>query len=59
MPSPEARAAFDEAQRLTAQLRDIHAQEHALTSMLKHTGDLPTTQRLEGELKSLPASGPA
>jgi hypothetical protein len=53
MPSPDARAAFDDAQRLTAQLRDIHAQEHALSSMLKHTGDPATTQRLAGELKML------
>jgi hypothetical protein len=50
MPSPEARSAFNEAQRYAAQMRDIHSQELALASQMALAGDRPEIERIETEL---------
>jgi hypothetical protein len=39
MPSDAARAAFDEAQRIAAQMRDVHAREANLSAMLGQVND--------------------
>jgi hypothetical protein len=50
MPSPEARAAFDEAQRYADQMRDIHSQELALASQMALAGDRDEIERIKIEL---------
>jgi hypothetical protein len=51
MPTAEARAAFNAAQKIAADMRDIHAQEHALTAALEKTDDPPSRTALEDELR--------
>ena len=53
MPTPEARAAFNIAQKLAAELRDVHAHEHATMEMLDKPLDPQNKASLEVELKNL------
>jgi hypothetical protein len=55
MPSDKARAAFNAAQKLAADMQDIHAQEHALTAALGKTEDLPSREALEDEVRRIRA----
>jgi hypothetical protein len=50
MPTPEARAAFDAAQAIAAQMRDIHAQEVAIEEAKGNCSDAPTLLQLDREL---------
>lgn len=47
MPTLEARAAFNKAQRLAFKLHDAHAQEHEITRSLKVAIDPMTRDALE------------
>jgi hypothetical protein len=53
MPSDEAKAAFAEGQQYAGRMRDIHAQEQALQSVLAKSGDAQTIRQLEAELGRL------
>ena len=51
MPNNDARNAFNDAQKLAADLRDAHAREQAIAEMLRALRDEQTEAVLNGELK--------
>lgn len=53
MPSPESRAVFDDAHRIAAQMRDIHAQEKDLVAMKDRMTDQAAIAELDRELTHL------
>ena len=53
MPTPAARAAFKEAQKLTARMREIHAEELELHDLLHESTDADETCRLQKRIIAL------
>jgi hypothetical protein len=50
MPSPEARAAFDEAQKYAARMREIQSHESALISQMALADSREAIEKIETEL---------
>jgi hypothetical protein len=53
MPNPEARAAFDDAQRLAGELKQIQDQAEAINDTLKRPNDSASETQLHGELRRM------
>lgn len=53
MPSDEAKAAFDEAQRIAAEMRDIYAQGLLVAQMRGQATDAATIETLRRERSKL------
>lgn len=49
MPNPKAKAAFNRAQQLAAEMRDVHAQEPALSAAIDRMTDQASREALESE----------